>query len=296
MLDASDPEFLLTRPEDMRSALFELTHPDSHILVRDAADREIAVLILGRTSTRASSSGVRATTPARTSNNPTAWACSAAPPSTFTPRPMGRADPLPGAAARRDPFRRRQRGLVSPFPDRLARIQRRKMFRASLITSANRCEATWLPEAQAKPLAFTVRDISVDGVGLRVGLAAPELPQRGEVLEGVQMNFGDLGRLVANLEVRNVYPVSGQPMIAPGADPDEPAPRHVSLTGEPPVSHLGAIFLNLDARQENWLQQVVWRLEKAIGTRSPKRCALPQGRSCGPAKPAPRCPGPGAIC
>ena len=57
MLDASDPEFLLTRPEDMRSALFELTHPDSHILVRDAADREIAVLILGRTSTRASSSG-----------------------------------------------------------------------------------------------------------------------------------------------------------------------------------------------------------------------------------------------
>ena len=47
MLDASDPEFLLTRPEDMRSALFELTHPDSHILVRDAADREIAVLILG---------------------------------------------------------------------------------------------------------------------------------------------------------------------------------------------------------------------------------------------------------
>ena len=38
---------------------------------------------------RASSSGVRATTPARTSNNPTAWACSAAPPSTFTPRPMG---------------------------------------------------------------------------------------------------------------------------------------------------------------------------------------------------------------
>ena len=46
-------------------------------------------------------------------------------------------------------------------------------------------------------------------------------------------------------------------MIAPGADPDEPAPRHVSLTGEPPVSHLGAIFLNLDAR---WLQQL--RLEK----------------------------------
>ena len=131
--------------------------------------------------------------------------------------------------------------LVSPFPDRLARIQRRKMFRASLITSANRCEATWLPEAQAKPLAFTVRDISVDGVGLRVGLAAPELPQRGEVLEGVQMNFGDLGRLVANLEVRNVYPVSGQPMIAPGADGRTRAAPRVAdgrAAGQPPRRHL----------------------------------------------------------
>ena len=103
---------------------------------------------------------------------------------------------------------------MSPFPDRLARIQRRKMFRASLITSANRLRPPGSPRPRP-PLAFTVRDISVDGVGLRVGLAAPELPQRGEVLEGVQMNFGDLGRLVANLEVRNVYPVSGQPMIAP---------------------------------------------------------------------------------
>ena len=62
-----------------------------------------------------------------------------------------------------------------------------------------------------------------------------------------------------------------------GADPDEPAPRHVSLTGEPPVSHLGAIFLNLDARQENWLQQVVWRLEKAIGTRSRSAARFPRG-------------------
>jgi len=43
---------------------------------------------------------------------------------------------------------------------------------------------------------------------------------------------------------------------------DGEAPKHVSLTGEPPVSHVGALFMNLNARQENWLQQVVWRLEK----------------------------------
>ncbi len=81
-------------------------------------------------------------------------------------------------------------------------------------------------------------------------------------MENVQLDFGAQGKLSASLEVRNVYPVSGQPMKQ-SADPDEPAPRHVSLTGEPPVSHLGAVFLNLDARQENWLQQVVWRLEKS---------------------------------
>ena len=59
-------------------------------------------------------------------------------------------------------------------------------------------------------------------------------------------------------EVREV----AKGLIAQGIQPGEAAPRHVSLTGEPPVSHLGAIFLNLDARQENWLQQVVWRLER----------------------------------
>jgi hypothetical protein len=106
-----------------------------------------------------------------------------------------------------------------------------------------------------------VRDISVDGVGLRAGMEAGALPQRGTVMENVQLDFGELGRISANLEVRNVYPVSGQPMTQ-GANPEEAAPRHVSLTGEPPVSHLGAVFLNLDARQENWLQQVVWRLER----------------------------------
>ena len=62
---------------------------------------------------RVSSSGGRATTPARTSNSPTAWACSAAPPSTFTPRPMGRADPS-GCSGRRDPFRRRSAAWCRP--------------------------------------------------------------------------------------------------------------------------------------------------------------------------------------
>lgn len=262
MLDASDPEFLLTRPEDMRSALFELTHPDSHILVRDAADREMAVLILGADKqTRqffwrprdyagadfeaSDSMGLLSGTTFYF--NATAYGGVQIRFRVQRPEVIHFDD---GSAA-----------LMSPFPDRLARIQRRKMFRASLIAASNYCEAAWQPEAKQKPYTFTVRDISVDGVGLRAKLAVRELPERGSVMEDVQLDFGDLGKLSANLEVRNVYPISGQPMIQADS-PDDAAPKHLSLTGEPPMSHLGAVFLNLDARQENWLQQVVWRLEK----------------------------------
>ncbi len=262
MLDASDPEFLLTRPEDMRSALFELTHPDSHILVRDAADREMAVLVLGADKhTRQFFWRPRDYAGADFEQSDSMGLLSG---TTF----HFHATAYGGVQIR---FRVQRpeviqfddgsAALVSPFPDRLARIQRRKMFRASLAGSANLCQASWRPAPKEKPYSFTVRDLSVDGVGLRVGLAVPVLPERGTVMEAVQLDFGELGKLSADLEVRNVYPISGQPMIQPGTPEDE-APRHVSLTGEPPMSHMGAVFLNLDARQENWLQKVVWRLEK----------------------------------
>lgn len=262
MLDASDPEFLLTRPEDMRSALFELTHPDSHILVRDAADREIAVLILGADKAtrqffwrprdyagadfeKSDSMGLLNGTTFYF--NATAYGGVQIRFRVQRPEVVHFDD---GSAA-----------LMSPFPDHLARIQRRKMFRASIIASSSRCLASWKPAPTAKPLEFTVRDISVDGVGLRAPLEAAALPERGTVMQGVQLDFGELGKFSADLEVRNVYPVSGQPIIQAG-NPDDSAPKHLSLTGEPPLSHLGALFLNLDARQENWLQQMVWRLEK----------------------------------
>jgi len=262
VLDASDPEFLLTRPEDMRSALFELTHPDSHILVRDAADREMAVLVLGADKqTRQFFWRPRDYAGADFEQSDNMGLLSG---TTF----HFHATAYGGVQIR---FRVQRpevihfddgsAALMSPFPDRLARIQRRKMFRASLVTGAGQCQASWRPDAKTKPFQFTVRDISVDGVGLRAALAVPALPERGTVMEDVQLDFGELGKLSANLEVRNIYPISGQPMIQPDS-PDDAAPRHVSLTGEPPMSHVGAVFLNLDARQENWLQKVVWRLEK----------------------------------
>ncbi|KOF52568.1 MULTISPECIES: hypothetical protein [unclassified Achromobacter] len=260
-MDTGDPEFLLTRPEELRAALFELTHPDSHILVRDAADREIAVLILG----------------ADRHAHQFFWR-----PRDYAGADFGETDsmgllsggsyyfhatayggvqirfrvPRPGVIH----FDDGSAALVSAFPEQLARIQRRKMFRASLAGAAYRGKATWHPPEQPQPLAFSVRDISVDGVGLRAELAVPGLPRVGDVMENVRLDFGELGSLSATLQVRNVYPISGQPMTQP--EPGQPAPAHVSLTGEPPLSHLGAVFLDLNARQETWLQQMVWRLER----------------------------------
>ncbi len=262
MLDASDPEFLLTRPEDMRAALFELTHPDSHILVRDAADREIAVLILGadkqslqffwRPRDYAGADFQQSDSMGLLSGTNFYFHATAYGGVQIRFR-VARPDVIQfddGSAA-----------LVSPFPERLARIQRRKMFRASLIANAAMCHASWQAEPGKPACRFTVRDISVDGVGLRAVMEVGALPARGTVMKNVELDFGQLGKISADLEVRNVYPVSGQPM-AQDAGADGAAPRHVSLTGEPAVSHLGAMFLDLSARQENWLQQVVWRLER----------------------------------
>ena len=47
------------------------------------------------------------------------------------------------------------------------------------------------------------------------------------------------------------------------AAPAKPAPA----AGEAPISHVGASFVDLNARQENWLQQIVWRLEKHRGNK-----------------------------
>lgn len=267
MMDASDPEFQLSRPEDIRSALFELTHPDSHTLVRDAADREIAVLILGVDK----HAGVYF------------WR-----PRDFDGADFDKSDSLGLLTGTNFQFHATAYGgvqirfnaqrpevihfddgsaaLVSPYPDRVTRIQRRKMFRAPLTTASFRCTATWTGQ-DSKPLVFSLRDISVDGVGLRAEVAVIDLPERGAMLEGVQLDFGEFGKLRANLEVRNVYPVSGQKKPAAAPSPDDlPVAKGTANVAAPaaetPLSHIGAVFTNLDARQETWLQQVVWRLER----------------------------------
>jgi flagellar brake protein len=283
----SDPDFLLTRPEEIRSALFELTHPECQILVRDAADREMAVVVLGADKQtrhffwrprdyagadfdRSDANGLRSSSVLQFHAN----GYGGVQIHFRVPRPevVNFGD---GSAA-----------LVSPYPERLSRIQRRKMFRASISGNNVRCGGHWRTTPGAKPTMFTLRDISVDGVGLRINRAVADLPAPGSKMEDVYLDFGDFGNITTDLEIRTLIPLAGQPLkpaqdeeaaqaddaaaglqdaaaAAPAVTP-KPAPSTPARTkGEDPLTHIGAAFLILDGRQETWLQQVVWRLEKA---------------------------------
>ena len=293
MLSETPPDFLLTDPDEIRSALFELTHAEAHVVVRDAADREIAVLIIGldrKTGTffwrpRDYASSNFADNKELLIGAVFQFICSGYGGVRIhfrVPRPdIVRFDD--GSAT-----------FVSHWPDRISRIQRRKMFRASLSTQGKRCRASWQPPGGAPALVFGIRDVSVDGIGLRCALPVGALPQRGDTLERVLLDFGEFGTLQTSLEVRNVFPTSGQGKREENDDEDGArdeqangaatvavAPAAATVTASLKLavagqtsdtqtavrldveSHVGAVFSKLSSREEIWLQQVVWRLEKS---------------------------------
>lgn len=268
--DPNDTEFLLTETHDIRATLFELTHPDSHIMVRDAADRQIAVSVLGAEKkqalfywrprdfaqadfSQADSDGVLL------SSNLHFHAMA------YSGTRIHFKVPRPQVVSYGD-----TNALASPFPEKLLRIQRRKMFRASIINTALPCNAHWTCAPLTKRIDSKIRDISIDGVGLRITSFVKDLPERGSIIDDAILDFGDQGSLQVSLLVENIYPVSGQnkPDETPADSPTADNPATITTSAKPklvsdaPVSHLGASFVGLNARQETWLQALVWRLEK----------------------------------
>lgn len=253
------PEFLLVQPDAVRSALFELTHPETHIVVRDAADREMTAVVLGVDK----QTGV------------------------FFWRPRDLAGLRPNGAHTKDLFTGAvfhfiatgyggvrihfrvprpeavtfddgSAAYFSPLPDRLSRIQRRAMFRASLAGIPVPCQARW--RSTTGDLVFVLRDISIEGVGMRINKPTAELPARGDMMRGVTLQFGDLGTLKVDLDVRNAYLIGGTVATETDAQPVAP-PKEFE-------AHLGAMIAGLSPRDEVWLQQMVWRLEKLRGSRA----------------------------
>ena len=281
---ASDADTILIHPADIRAALFELTHPDCHILVRDPADRHTAVLMLGVDKQTEHFFWRPRDHAGADFEHKGAGKLHAGMVLHFQARGYGGVQmhfrvPRPELV----PFDDGSAALVSPFPERMSRIQRRKLFRALVSGPALRCSGHWRPASAAQPLPFTLFDVSVEGVGLRIQAAVADLPQPGATLRDVYLDFGEFGNMTASLAVRTLIPLSGQPMDdqaapptpegqaqrddAAGAPVSAPAPPTAGAPKEPPLSHIGAAFVGLDGRATNWLQQVVWRLEKARALR-----------------------------
>lgn len=277
-MDNHQNEFLLVRADDIRAALFELTHPDTHIVVRDTADREVAAVVLGidrqtgyffwRLRDYAGTSYA--------SQNTTDLLTGAV--FHFVATGYGGVRihfriPRPETVT----FEDGSAALFSPIPERMSRVQRRKMFRASLAQSPVECLASWtLPDAPNGTVC-AMRDISIEGVGLRSNLPVSALPRRGDLLRNVKLEFGELGSIVIDLDVRNTYAINGNTSAHGIADDgvDDAATRPAPDTlvpgkaaAENLESHIGATIVSLSARDEVWLQQMVWRLEKMRNARS----------------------------
>ncbi len=259
--------YWLTRPEEIRAALFELTHPDSHILVRDPADRELAVTILALDKDTSSFAWApRDYAGADFAQNERSLLAGGV----FDVVAQGYSGVQIRFRIPRPEIIRLDDGrpaLLSPFPERLARIQRRRAFRAQASpASISQATARWSNEEDRGSVEFRIRDISVDGIGLRSESALNALPEPGAVMEDVVIDFGQAGSLNTSLQVRNTYALGRQD---PAGAPDQPAApsKPAPAAGDAPISHVGASFVDLNARQENWLQQIVWRLEKHRGNK-----------------------------
>jgi len=265
-LHETESEFSLTSPADIRAALFELNHPDSRIGVRDAGGRDIAVELIGVDR----SAPYFYWRPRDFAGNDFAHADErgllAADDFRFVAQGYGGVL-IRFAVARPELVRSDdgQPALASPFPHRMTRIQRRRTFRAGPRGGLD-ATARWLPEGGVQPVQMTLRDISVDGVGLRVAQPLIMLPPVGATLRAVALDLGEEDPLIADLQVRSAYALGRQD--EPGADGQaaEGGPGLGAAAATPwaqPLSHLGTVFVGLNKRQESWLQQVVWRLEKS---------------------------------
>jgi len=243
--ETSNPNCLLLDPAEIRAALLELIHPDSRIMLCDPLDHEIQVIIVGvdrvtggffwRPREHTALPGMqpeRIGTSTSTALHFTATGYDGVRMHFRAPRPQVVT------------FADGSLICFSPLPERLSRVQHRSLFRVSLAHCPVPCRAAWMRPSTTHVLHFAVHDISVEGVGLRSTCAIDQLPRRGDLMRNVRLTFGTSGSLTVDLDVRNV-----------SSRDDEAGPALAA-------SHLGALITGLGVREQVWLQQMVWRLEK----------------------------------
>jgi len=131
------------------------------------------------------------------------------------------------------------------FPARLYRLQRREYFRAR-VAPPNTRVAVWTSPAGGA-IRFRIQDVSLSGVGLRSPLQPDALPKPGDELRDVVLDFNELGTLRATLRVIATRTVTEFDM----------------RQGNMEFVNLGCEFQETDPRRETFLQRLVYQLEQA---------------------------------
>jgi len=257
----NDLNYMLTDVDDIQSALFELGHADSRITVSNVVDQKIAVEILALDNARR-----------RFYWRPRDYAGADFARSELQGMFVGstfrfQADGYGGVQVHfrvsKPQLVRADDGspaLLSPFPDQLKRIQRRNAFRVQVAQARLVATATWQPDLTRAPMVFQVRDLSIDGIGMRGNHPIATLPEVDTRMKGLVLNFGRHGEMEVDIVVHNLYPLSKQGDEEEQSD--DAVLRYPSYP-EASLSHVGGRFIYLDKRQETRLQKIVWALEKA---------------------------------
>jgi len=255
-----NPNHMLTAVDDIQSALFELGHADSRITVRNAVDQEVAVEILALDN--AHRHFYWRPRDYAGANFTSADSQSLFVGSTFRFQADGYGGVQVHFRVNKPKMVRADDGspaLRSPFPDQLKRIQRRSAFRVQIPNSSLVATAVWQPDLACTPMAFHIRDLSIDGIGMRGNHPIATLPEIGTCMQGLALNFGKYGEIVVDLVVHNRYPLSKQNDEADESDAAAIYPSYPEAS----LSHVGGRFIGLDTRQETRLQKIVWAIERS---------------------------------
>ena len=127
------------------------------------------------------------------------------------------------------------------LPESVMRLQRRNYFRVPAPKNATLlCE---VPLADGSRLTFEVGDLSVGGLAILAGPAAPEFVA-GAVLHGCSIDLPQHGQIVTSIELRNRG--------------DMPGNGHAGAQ-----VRLGCRFLDLDSALETLIQRYINHLERA---------------------------------
>ena len=252
-----DSRFVLSRPDAIQAALLELIRRQPRIVARHASGRRTAIEIL---AADAAMRRVYWRACERLAGGPASRGFrSLMAGAAFTIDARGYGGTVVRFVLDRPVIVYSDQGepaLASPWPEEVVRIQRRRSFRAQAAALPGAL-ARWTPEGGRHAVVMRIRNVSVHGLGLHADLPAEVLPPVGAILRGVVLDFGDYGRLTADLTVRNARPAASPLAAGEAGEPAGPP-----AGGAAPGCHLGVSFDGLPPRDESWLQRMVWQAER----------------------------------